>query len=176
MREHTQIVLNMCTVAFLLTGCATQKLNDGLPHLIGKPVKYAVSYLGFPDGQQVIGGYNVYVWGVSKTYTSMQTVTNPFTVSGYGYNGGYSYSGTTTSQVPQTYNYSCTIRLVVDKDDIVRASDWKGNEGGCSHYSGAMDKLIEISTFDTSKAVKEGFDESQKIVLDSMKNLGTENK
>ncbi|MBL8637820.1 MAG: hypothetical protein JNN09_04915 [Alphaproteobacteria bacterium] len=176
MNQHTHLVLNLCAMTVLLTGCATQKLNEGLPYLIDKPVKYAVSYLGYPNAQQTIGGNDVYVWGVSETFTAMQTVSNPFSVSGYDYGGGYSYSGTTTSQVPQTYNYSCTIRLVVDKKEIVRMADWRGNEGGCSHYADAMDQLIRVSTFDVSKVVKDSHNISQKIALDSMKNIKPEDK
>ena len=125
-----------------LSACAMQKMDDGLPHLVGKPADYAFRVLGYPNAETRIAGSKVYIWGNANTFTTMETVTSPYSGTAYGYNGGVSYQGTTSYQVPTTYNYNCTIRLVANDKDIITSWDWRGNEGGCSYYSNAMDNLI----------------------------------
>lgn len=126
----------------LLSACAMQKMDDGLPHLVGKPTDYAFRILGYPNAETRIAGSKVFIWGNANSYTSMETVTSPYSGTAYGYGGGVSYQGTTSYQVPRTYNYNCTIRLIADQKNIIQSWDWKGNEGGCRYYSDAMDNLM----------------------------------
>lgn len=133
----------LCVIAAILTGCASQRLNDGLPHLVGKNIGYAINYLGYPQSEQTIAGKKVYTWGNSSTFTTTQTVRTPVSGSVYGLGGGASYSGYTTSVVPQTYNYQCTIRLIANEKDVIERWEWNGNEGGCSSYSDAVKRIAD---------------------------------
>ena len=131
-----------CAALLILTGCATQKLNSGLPRLTGKPVEYAISYLGYPDNEQTIAGRKIYTWAYGNTFTTMQTVTTPVSGSAYGAGGGVYFRGRQTSVVPQTVNYRCMVRLIANPNGIIERWEWNGNEGGCERYSNAMTRLI----------------------------------
>lgn len=131
-----------CITVLVLAGCASQKLNSGLPRLTGKTLDYAISYLGYPDSEQTIAGKKVYTWGHGSSVTMMQTYRTPVSGTAYGAGGGIYYQGHQTSVVPQTYNFQCMIRLIADQNGLVERWEWNGNEGGCEHYSGAMSRLI----------------------------------
>lgn len=105
-------------------------------------VDYAISYLGYPNNEQIIAGRKVYTWGYGNTFTTMQTVRTPFSGSAYGAGGGMYYQGHTTSVVPQTYNFACTIRLIANQNGLIENWEWNGNEGGCDYYAGSMSRLI----------------------------------
>ena len=67
-------------------------------------------------------------------------------MSAFG-SGGYAYgTATTTSYVPQSYNYVCTIKLIANKKNIVENGEFSGNLGGCNAYQSAMNKIIEDSS------------------------------
>ena len=139
MKHFTLIFL----AALTLAGCASQKLDNGLPRLTGKPVDYAINYLGYPDNEQTIAGRKVYTWGYANSFTTTQTVRTPVSGSAYGAGVGIYYQGHQTSVVPQTFNYSCMIRLIADGNGLIDRWEWNGNEGGCEYYSGSMSRLIE---------------------------------
>lgn len=139
------IALLMCV---LLSGCASARLNDGLPHLVGKKIDYAIGYLGYPQSEQTIAGKKVYTWGHSNTFTTMQTVSTPVSGNVHGLGGSAYYSGYATSVVPQTYNYQCAIRLIANSDNIVERWEWNGNEGGCSSYSAAAKRIADSASME----------------------------
>lgn len=142
-------ILPLLIITIFLSGCASQKLNNGLPHLTGKHIDEAIRYLGYPDGEQTVtfrhGDEKIYTWGHRNTFTSMQTVRTPFSGSSYSTGGGTYFQGHTTSVVPQTYNFQCTIKLAVNKAGYIYDWEWHGNEGGCERYAAGMKRLIADS-------------------------------
>ena len=133
----------ICLALLAVSACASQSLNSGLPHLVGKKIDYAIGYLGHPNSESKIAGKKVYMWGNSRTFTTTQTVSTPISGTAYGLGGGVSYYGRTTSVVPQVHNYQCTIRLITNDKDIVERWEWNGNEGGCRQYKYATDRMAQ---------------------------------
>ena len=128
----------------LVTACASKRLNEGLPHLVGYPISHAISFLGYPQSQQEIAGKKVYTWSNKRQVTTSRTVRTPISGTTYGMGGGTYYHGYATSEVPQTINYECTIRLIANQKDIVQKWDWSGNELGCRQYSTAAQRIKDI--------------------------------
>jgi hypothetical protein len=44
----------------------------------------------------------------------------------------------TTSNLVDGTNYGCTIRAIVDDQDVIMTWDYQGNEGGCAHYASTL--------------------------------------
>ncbi len=131
----------LCAVALVISGCASTRLNEGLPYFLGQNVDYAISYLGYPQSQQQINDKTVYTWGHNRSFTTHQTVYTPV----YGNIGGTYYSGQTASVVPQTHNYYCMIRLVANQSKVIEYWEWDGNEGGCSGYADAVSNMMDAN-------------------------------
>lgn len=139
---NSRIAFVNLVAILLLCGCAFETLDKGLPLLQGKKIDTAISYLGLPDNQMTVAGKNVYVWSNSFTQTSITPVTSYSNASAYG-TGGYATAyGTTTTYVPQTAQYSCTIKAVVDKKDIIEGLEYSGNEGGCGTFVDPVKRII----------------------------------
>jgi hypothetical protein len=139
-----------CFSLALLTSCASQALNENLPHLQGKDIYLAIRYLGHPDAETTIAGKKVYIWGHQQSGTYLQTINTPYYGSAYGSAGSLTYQGQTTTVVPQSYNDTCLIKLIANKKGIIEDWQWKGNEDGCSHYMNAMHRIADVV-----KAVRE---------------------
>lgn len=127
----------------LLSGCSAtvNNFDEGMPYLLGKPIDFAIGYLGFPDREQKLLGKMAYIWEHSDIGTSVETVSTPSYGTIHSPNGSAYYSGQNTKAVPTLYHEKCLIRLMVDETGIVMAGDWKGNRGGCAKYSAAVDKM-----------------------------------
>ena len=117
-----------------LGGCVSQNMNAGLQSLVGQNIRAAIDRIGYPDGQQVILGDKVYVWGVSQNAVMPMTNTN-FTS---GSVGGVPVYGTTTSTNYVPVNYNCKIQIATDANDIIKRYQWSGNMGGCARYANAL--------------------------------------
>lgn len=126
-----------------LSGCATQKVEEGVRFLHGQKLKTAISYLGYPNSKLEVEGTTIYEWGYNNTFSTMQAVSQPFSGNVYSAGGYAGYSGSTTSYVPQTVRHHCAIRLMTDKKSIIVGSAWKGNPAGCRDYADALEPFLE---------------------------------
>lgn len=136
-------IMSICLAALLLAGCATEKVAEGVHLLQGEKLKTAIAYLGYPDSKLEVEGNTIYEWSYNHTSTGVQAISKPYYGTVYGAGGSASYSGQSTSYVPQTHRHHCTIRLMTDKRSTIIGSAWRGNESGCSDYADALEKLIE---------------------------------
>lgn len=114
--------------------------------LNGRPIDDLINVIGFPDGEQEIAGRRIVFWSSSQNVTTTTPVTNYSygTANAYGAGGSTfgSYSGTTTSYIPTTVNYNCTIKVQIDQSNRILGHDFEGNIGGCELYAQAIRKAI----------------------------------
>ena len=126
----------------LVSGCAFQTLNDGLPYLVGKPIDSAVNVLGLPSREMMVGDYTIYEWSnqysttipittQNTTYTSGNVGTSPVNMSSTSYNTNY-----------KTVNNVCSIKLSVNSLNIIQRWEWRGNQGACQYYANGVKRLI----------------------------------
>jgi len=126
----------------LLSACATQTMDQGLPQFTGHSIETAINYLGVPDAEQKIAGRKVYTWGHQESGSYIMPVTSPTTYTAYGPGGVYTARGSTTSYVPQMYNYNCAIKMIVNKKEVIQSAEYQGNEGGCEYYASGIDRFL----------------------------------
>lgn len=130
----------------LITGCATQILEDGLPHFMGKHINEAFEVLGYPNSKLELAEKTVYEWTNHETGTWTMPTTNTSYIDGT-VNGEY-FSGTATTygskQVP--INYYCRIRLTANREGIITYWSFKGNPGGCYYFAKNVKKIIPKKT------------------------------
>lgn len=126
----------------LLSSCALQTLQNGLPYLVGQPIEAAVNVLGLPNSKTEMAGYTIYEWG--NQFSSTIPITQANTSYTTGYVGTTPVSGSTTSYntnyVP--INNQCRIKLAVDADGIIQRWEYFGNQGGCQYYANGVKRLI----------------------------------
>lgn len=134
--------LVLAIVSLLLSGCAFDTLNDGLPQLVGKPIDAAVDVMGLPNQRMEMGSYTVYVWG--NNYSSTVPIYSTNTAVTTGSVGTTPVYGTTTTSsinhIP--VQHRCEIKLQVDENEIVRRWEWSGNQGGCQTYASRLKHVI----------------------------------
>ena len=124
----------------ILASCTTfEDIDSGLNRLKGQHIDSLIAIIGLPEGTQNIAGRKIYIWNTSQNVTTTTPVTtyNYGTASAYG-TGGYgygTYNGTSTSYVPTTVNYNCTIKIIVDRNERIVGHEFDGNIGGCMRYS-----------------------------------------
>jgi len=128
-----------------LTGCYTfEDIDKGLSNLYGQHIDSLIAKIGYPNKQNEVAGRKLYVWDSSQTVSYSMPVTNynSGSVNAYGtYGSAYgTYSGTSTSWVPQVANYFCTITVEVDSSETIVAAQYGGNIGGCERYAAAFRK------------------------------------
>ena len=132
----------VCVAAFLLAGCGTKHLTDGLKLMSQEGnIEQAVSVLGIPDGMmQLDEQRTVYVWG--RRFS--QNVTLPATATAYGTVGTTPFSGQAFGTRTETWDNQCTVKIVANKNSgaIVDWS-WEGNEGGCEGYGFRLKKWMD---------------------------------
>jgi len=139
-------VLILAMMAGFLSACAFEHMDKGLAALRGRDLKTAIGYLGYPDNQQEIAGNKVYTWGRSYTATTVTPVTTYGSGSFFGMNGPTNYTGSTVSYVPQTGTYSCVLKIITNKDDMIIDSQYDGDLGGCGKYGDALNKAAQALT------------------------------
>ncbi|WP_281983479.1 hypothetical protein [Thalassorhabdomicrobium marinisediminis] len=137
-------------VNFLLSGivlsiaaCTTfEDIDAGLSQFRGQHIDTLIGAIGFPDGEQTIAGRRLVYWNTDQTVTTTMPVTtydygsiNAYGSGGYGYGN---YSGTSTTYVPTTVNYNCTLKVQVDRGNRIVNHDFEGNIGGCERYASAL--------------------------------------
>lgn len=132
----------LLSVLLLVSGCAGQILNDGLPYLLGKSIHSAVNVLGLPSAKTTIGNYTIYEW--TNAHSAVVPLTTPSTTYTAGNVGSTSVNASSTSYntnyIP--VNNVCTIKLAVNSDDIIYRWEFRGNQGGCQYYANGVKTLI----------------------------------
>jgi len=139
-------------IALTLMGCATLPEREAttanferiLSSMVGLPDTRAIARWGVPrssyplsNGDKIIQ-YQASVTGPvggGETYYTPQTTYHSGSLSTYGrrgYSGYGSYSGTSTTYVPQTtpiYNvtYFCIWRFIIGQDGIIKSWSYEGN-------------------------------------------------
>ena len=129
-------------LVLFVAACSFGRLEAGLPLLKGRNIETAIQYLGIPDAQMEIAGRDVFVWNNAYSVNSVTPVTSYSNATAYGYGGMATAYGTSTAYVPETHNYSCTIKAIADKEGIINSLQYEGNEGGCSTFVSSMDRII----------------------------------
>jgi len=132
-------ILAVIFLTFLASCTTFEDIDSGLDRMKGQHIDSLISIIGLPSGSQQIAGRKVYIWYTSQNVTT----TTPVTTYDYGNaniygNGGYAYgnySGTSTTYVPTTTNYNCTIKVIVDRNERIVGHEFEGNIGGCMRYS-----------------------------------------
>lgn len=115
-----------------LAGCSTtEDLQAGLGELKGKPYQAAFAKLGFPDSEKTIAGHKVYGWSTqnSGSYSVPQFNTATSYVNGQAIYTNYQ----TSKQV--SYDYYCTVEVIVDASGIIAHTKFDGNIGGCETFA-----------------------------------------
>ena len=129
MRRLTAAIALTCTVA----ACSTfNDMDNGLAAMKGQPVDNLIAVLGYPSGQTTVAGRNFVVWSTARTVSGTTPVST--------YNPG-SYGGYSTTYMPTSYNYNCTIKVEVDAQNRIVGYNYDGNIGGCQGYSKALKKV-----------------------------------
>jgi hypothetical protein len=113
-------------VALLITACTGwSDVDAGVATLKGKPIQYAIERIGMPATEQVIAGRKVYIWGTRGTIPAQDHERH-----------GEREANTDhpVQDVPATDPY-CTLKLVVNADEIVTHVQYEGNLTACERYS-----------------------------------------
>ncbi len=135
--------VTLFAACFVLSSCAFDQIESGFTALEGQKIQTAFEYLGYPDSEQEIAGSKVFTWGREFTRTSVTPV-NSYNYGGiYGYDGYGSAVGYSTSYIPQTNYYSCTLKLITDQDGTIIDGQYDGDLGGCAKYGSALDEAAE---------------------------------
>lgn len=135
-------------LAVLVPACTTfEDIDGGLDTFQGRSINDLISVIGFPDGERTVAGRRMVIWSSSQNVTSVSPVTtyssgtaNAYGSGGYGYG---SYSGTSTTYVPTTVNYNCTIMVEIDRNNSILGHDFEGNIGGCEQYAAALRPYLQ---------------------------------
>ncbi|WP_400083012.1 hypothetical protein [Yoonia sp. R78084] len=135
--------------AFVFAAACTtfEDIDGGLDAFQGRSINDLISVIGFPEGERTVAGRKLVVWSSSQNVTTVTPVTtyssgtaNAFGNSGYGFG---SYSGTSTTYVPQTVNYNCTIMVEIDQNNRILGHNFEGNIGGCERYAAALRPFLQ---------------------------------
>ena len=137
----------------ILSGCASP-VGPGLQTLEGKNIRTAINYLGYPDREQQVLGDTIYIWRTGGTYTDIYPITDvdrgEFEVNGR--RGRYDHE--TTSYVSEVYTYSCTLKMAVNENDIIKHTQAISTGGGCSRYNSAFNQLLEDYNISAEEAAE----------------------
>ena len=113
MLKTTRILVTLALgLGPILTGCLSSTMNPPLQQSVGQPARALFAKIGWPDSETVVSGQKVYTW--STHHLGPQ-------VFGDG-----------------DVEYNCRIRVFVDGQDVVTASDWRGNILGCNEYTSRL--------------------------------------
>ena len=130
---------NIAILSLLIffSGCMSFDVLDAeLPKYKGRHIDDLVAKLGYPTAEQKIMGKTVYIWNTSSQFVT----TTPTTSTSTGYVGSKSVNVTNTTYQTNVSQVSCTIRIFVDENNIVRNGDYTGNNGACFTYSRRLEK------------------------------------
>lgn len=129
--------------SFMVSACALQTLNKGLPYLVGQPIEAAVNALGLPTSKSEMAGYIVYEW--NNQFSTTVPITQANTSYTNGRVGAVPVYGSTTSYstnyVP--VNNQCRIKLAVSAEGIIERWEYFGNQGGCQYYASNLKHIFQ---------------------------------
>tara|TARA_R110000787_G_scaffold60942_1_gene138244 strand:+ start:149 stop:601 length:453 start_codon:yes stop_codon:yes gene_type:complete len=142
MNNLKKMLVSLAVVTLAVSCTTFEDIDGGLKQFRGQPIDSLINVLGFPDGERTVAGRKLIYWSSNRDVTTTTPVTNYNygTASAYG-SGGYAYgnySGTTTTYVPTTVNYNCTLKVQIDQRNRILGHDFEGNIGGCERYAAAL--------------------------------------
>ena len=127
----------------IASGCASfEKTQAGLDTLIGKDIQVAFHLIGYPTIKQEFAGDLVYSWSVNRSGTIILPQTS-FVSGSVGTTPVY---GTVTTSSPVPFNAVCTIKIITNKNGIIKAREINGNYAGCSQYMTVLSEYADITT------------------------------
>lgn len=130
------LVLGTC----LLTGCMTsqQRFQQGLQTLHGQPLDMAIQRLGVPVGEENVAGMRMLVWSTNETRTDYVTQSTSASAGMFGGDKAKDYGARFEVKTPVIVHAHCTVKLRIDKDNIVRGSGYDGDLKVCRRYIHAL--------------------------------------
>lgn len=125
----TPIICSLFVIT--MTSCVSNEdINRGKQAFVGKPIKEAISYFGYPDNEKNIAGDKVYIW--TNAYSQNLVLPNNTTTTGY-VGGQYINATTYGTQVRQS-NHQCILIMATSLDNTIKHVDYKGSLGACEKY------------------------------------------
>ena len=106
-------------------------LRDYLNGLVGKNIRAAIAYLGYPDSQETIVGDVVYTWDHSAI-TNVPHVVTSTTGAVIGDNVG---TADTTSISSEMVALRCELRIGTDTSGTIKRYQLDGNTSTCADYA-----------------------------------------
>jgi len=118
-------VLGSALLFLFIAACSTfSSIDEGVASLRGQNINSLINIIGLPSAEQNIAGRKIFVWDTSQT-VSTTTAVPIYNPSGFN---SYVYA-------PSSAEYVCTIKVVVDENDIIQSHELEGNIGGCQRWS-----------------------------------------
>jgi len=117
-------ILLLC---LLVTGCLNPPkpvIEQQLSMLNGQPASAAIARLGHPTSEDTVAGRKVYVWSNSRTFVLPAR--------------GMTYGGMNELQA------QCTLRVFVNKHDVIVAHDVTDNSDACAVYAHKLDSTYHF--------------------------------
>ena len=126
--------ISIVTLCLLLAGgCAVNSsLEAGMESFVGKSADSTIKALGFPHADEQIAGKRVLVW----TAVPSRSLSNDY--PDYHHYYGISLHGSGYR------NYGCTLRVILDKNDVVESWDSQGSLSNCGKYRKILQERGEI--------------------------------
>lgn len=123
-------------LALGLTACATTaSLDTNLQQLIGHDVHDAVTVLGNPSAQNVVGIDTIYTWYATSSVST--AVPSAVATSGFiGAPSGGALEGPSGSMAHS--EAACRIRLTVGNDGKIKRFEYRGVRNACDSVSEAL--------------------------------------
>jgi hypothetical protein len=129
-------IIGLIAVAFGLSGCASDELNNGLGFSPAQNIEFVVSRLGHPDSKRELLGDTIYIWSTSQNVDLLTTTTST-TMGIAGTPPGY---GTSMGMAFVPANFDCTMQLAVGTDGTIKSWKWSGDLGACAGYAQALSR------------------------------------
>ena len=140
---HPRIFFIFATI-LTLSACAHKALDTNLHYLQGQNIDVAMNYLGVPDDKFNAGGKHVYQWGQSAVDYNDRPVT---TFGGYSTGGGLfggvgiTLGSGTAKPYTGRYAQKCTVKALIDAQNIIEKMEYNAHAGGCERFTPAMNAI-----------------------------------
>ena len=131
MVRGTTFIFALC--GLLAAGCATMNLEGGMDSFIGQSADSVIEALGFPHTDEQIAGKRVLSW---------TSATSRGWGDDYLYYRRPYYSGILSRY--STYNYGCTLRFILNENDVVDSWDHQGSLGHCGKYRSILQERVQM--------------------------------
>lgn len=126
-------------ILIFVASCTTFKdIENGLASYNGMGIQSLIAHIGYPSAERNVAGRKLYVWDSRRTVTYSMPSTSTSSGTVYTNGGSGYYSGSSTTWIPQTANYFCTITVEVNSSEEIVGSQYQGNIGGCERYASAF--------------------------------------